>query len=185
MSDHESEADITLGIGAEEAVMEPVPAYIRPLLPNAPYAEIDPEVEVIEPAPDLPSLGEQLATYLNLHDEVKATEAYLESLKGQRDAAGEVLIGVFERDGVNSLRSTDGRTVYLARELWARAADAEALTKALRANGLGDIVKETVNTQTLTSVVREHDKSGEPLPPEVADAIIVSEVFKPRVRKSS
>lgn len=74
-------------------------------------------------------------------------------------------------------------TLYLQRERWAKATDPEALAAALRANGLGAMIKpESVNTQTLSAYVREQVDGGMEIPADVSAAIEVTEAVRVRGR---
>lgn len=69
----------------------------------------------------------------------------------------------FEEAGLQSMKLTDGATVHIRREVWAgQVQDVDnaefMLLEGLKSAGLGDLVKEKVNTQTLSSWVREKQK---------------------------
>jgi len=126
-----------------------------------------------------------LREYLRLRDEVEATDERLSALKERRDRVEEELLKAYERNGTSSVRC-DGRTVYLHRQLWARPKDGDhaLVCDLLRAHDLGDLVRTSVNAQTLSSLVRERDAEGTPLPEDLAAAIDVSEAYRLRVRKA-
>jgi hypothetical protein len=53
----------------------------------------------------------------------------------------------------------EGRTLYVHRQLWASASvDKETAAKALAAEGMGDLVSPTFNTNTISAIFREWDK---------------------------
>lgn len=82
--------------------------------------------------------------------------------------------------------SRDDCTVYVNRQVWASAKDhdSERLCVALKAVA-PQLVKESINSQQLSSYVREITADGEnPLPENLANAIELREVFSLRVRKS-
>jgi hypothetical protein len=92
--------------------------------------------------------------------------------------------------GVNNLK-VNGRTLYLQERLWAHCTDIDAL-KAYP--DVADLVKESVNTQSLSSWVRDEVKEGRIslddemmpiLPPEIKSAINLSQVVKLCARKSN
>lgn len=127
-----------------------------------------------------------LERFLKADDTVKALEKQLDDAKKKRTQADERLRAAFERDGVANIKATDGRTVYLQRQLWARAKDGNrvAVTEALVTVGLDDLVQPGFNVNQLSAYVRELDAAGEVVPPALADVIDVTETFALRVRKS-
>jgi len=74
--------------------------------------------------------------------------------------------GIVSEEGKGSFSLPDGSTVYLTTSLYVscRKADQEHLHQWLRANGLGDLIKETVHHQTLRAFAREQSEKGAPLP---------------------
>jgi hypothetical protein len=89
-------------------------------------------------------------------------------------------------EGVASLKveTDEGRfTLFPRRELWASGIPGHEteLFNGLRAIGYGDMVKETVNSQRLSSYIREIDKAGETIPEEIK----VTEKFRVGVRRAS
>lgn len=88
-------------------------------------------------------------------------------------------------NGMQSVR-VDGMTLYVNRQLWAGPTDGDyhAACEALKSAGLGDLVQERFNVQTLSSWVRERDKDGEPLPAAFAGRIEVAEVFRLGARRA-
>lgn len=67
-----------------------------------------------------------------------------------------------------------------------KAEKQDALFEALRESGMGDIIKETVNAQTLQGTMSElaEDNDGE-LPPEFADLVNVYNYYDVSRRKST
>ncbi len=76
---------------------------------------------------------------------------------------------------------------YLSREVFASLAPEEnggheEAHAALRRNGLGYMVKDGVNANTLRAYVREREGLGEEIPRDLRPSIRVTEVFRVRVR---
>jgi hypothetical protein len=112
-----------------------------------------------------------------LEDEIKI-------LKQEIDGIKERVCEHFTQTGTQNI-SIDGRTVYLRRELWASALNVDALAAY---PGTAPLVKPTVHGGALSSWVREIEQLGEDglpiLPPEIKDAVKVSETFRINTRKS-
>lgn len=132
--------------------------------------------------------AERLRNYISLSDEIKEMEATVKDLKEQKDKAQEILLDEFGADGVQNLK-IDGRTMYVNRSLKPSVSPGgqPALCAAFKSLGLGDMVKESVNFQTLGGWMRndiERDVDDMPiLPPEVQEIVSVFEDFSIRVRK--
>ena len=93
---------------------------------------------------------------------------------------------IFAENGWSSV-ATEGGTVYLHREVFARLAKDEeggydGAHRALEASGLGYMVKGNVNTQSLRAYVREREEYKEEIPPEAARWIIKTEMYRARVK---
>lgn len=124
--------------------------------------------------------------FIALCDAIESTETTLKALKAERDDAEQKLRASFEEAGIANVKTADGRTVYVHRQLWARAkgGDKMAVTDALQAAGLNEFVTQTFNTNQVSAFVREQDKLGVDLPAELDAVLDVAEVFSVRVRKS-
>ena len=127
-----------------------------------------------------------LDSFLGWNDICKQAETDLEFCKEERSKAEQKLRTMFEEDGVSSVRATDGRLVFLHRQLWARAKDGDkdAVIHALEESGLTEFITTTFNTNTISGYVREQSKLDVPLPESLAASLQVDEVFQLRVRKS-
>lgn len=119
--------------------------------------------------------------WLKAKDRVEKAEDRVKGLKAERNALELDVIAEYEREGIQNLK-IGTRTVYLHRSLRARpkAGEREDLVAALMAEGLGDLVKEDVNTNTLAAYVRERENEGDELPTAVAAHIAVEEMFSIR-----
>lgn len=115
----------------------------------------------------------------------EACDAALELAKDELQRAEQAALDAFERAGIQSIK-LDGRTTYLRRDLYAstRKGAKEALIAALRHHELADLVGETVSGQSLSAYVREREREGDEVPPEIAEHITVAEVFRVGERAS-
>lgn len=111
----------------------------------------------------------------------RALEAQLREIKAeQREREIEVL-EYLAHEGIDRVSIAEG-TVYHQSQLWASLSDnRDAAHAAMKRAGLGDMVKETVNSQTLSSWVREVGEEN--IPASVAPHIKVSESHRVRMRK--
>lgn len=129
---------------------------------------------------------EDVKQYIALSGRAKELGTKLDSVKEEIAQLQDKLLKDFEREGVANL-TVDGRTVYLHRQLWARArpeVERHEITSALKRAGLGQFVSESFNMQTLSAWVRELEAAEEALPPELSDVLTTSEVWSLRVRKA-
>lgn len=96
--------------------------------------------------------------YVDLKANIKELEDRVKELKEKTKPVEKQVLSEFETDGIQSIKDTSGRTIYLQSQLWAgRDPDVgeEAFIMSLRENGYDDLVQEKVNTQTLSAVMRE------------------------------
>lgn len=136
--------------------------------------------------------ADKVAEYIAKKLEIKDLKSKTKKLEDEAAEIEAELLPQFKESGMDRM-TIQGRTVWLDRKVWASAGgDMPRLVDAMKAAGLEDMVGETVNGNTLSSWVREFDPEGTmspeeivgKLPPEVKDAITVSEVFKLQVRSS-
>lgn len=119
--------------------------------------------------------------------EISDLEYRIKDLKLERARLEEQAIDYLLDMGVDSMRvdlPTGKRTLYLKEEIWASATEPDALAHNL---DTADMVRPTVNGQTLSAWVREQprDPEGNPILPEsIKDAIKISRVTKLRTRKA-
>ena len=118
-------------------------------------------------------------------------------LQGQLDALNEVLtqregalLSRFGDEGVESVKIKLGKeafTLFPRRELWASvvAGMEKSLFRLLRRNHYGDLIKEKVNTQSLSALVREFDQAGKGLPASWAKVVKVAEKYRIGTRKAA
>ena len=90
------------------------------------------------------------------------------------------LVEEFAKTGIQNVKTASGQTVYLNREIFATlTGDLKKAKTALRRAGLGEFIKEGVNSQTLRAYVREMD---EVLPKGLLPFIDVTEIYRIRMR---
>lgn len=136
--------------------------------------------------------------YIELDDQRKGKEGEVDKLKERMAELEPQIMERFENAGMQSMKSKQGTVIYIRRDLWAGAKEgAEVLLlEALKAVGLGDMVKEKVNTQTLSAYIREQEKdqfganvSAKPeeiigvLPEGLREAVNIMEKFSLRTRR--
>ena len=128
------------------------------------------------------SLGILVAEFAKKTGERRKVEAKLKKLIADLAVREERLVNSFAEAGIQNVKTATGETVYLNREVFAKlTGDPEKAHAAFRQEGLGDFVKETVNSQTLRAWVREMD---EVLPEGLQPYIDVTEVYRMRMRSS-
>jgi len=136
--------------------------------------------------------------FIELDEQRKAKEGEVDAIKEELRLLERLLMERFENAGMQSMKSAKGTTLYIRRELWAGAAEGagELLLSSLKAVGLGDMVEEKVNTQTLSAYVREVEKERfagaavspheivQALPEPLRKVVVVNEKHSLRTRKS-
>lgn len=158
--------------------------------PVADVVELRPSAAEADLAPDEASIDlPKLRRYKELRDAEDVADAERKAMKEEADKLEVELVEMFANAGLQNL-NVDGRTIYLNRTTYAQrlpgmgAADVEdALLKA----GMGDLIKTTVNAQTLNAAVRELvDVDNAPgLPDPLAAVLTLGERFSVRVRAST
>lgn len=127
-----------------------------------------------------------IARLIEVYAEIEDLESRLDAAKRERDAIKSLVLQDFQSQGI-SKTTVNGRTAYLSRQIWASVAGAvDEVKAALVSLGVGHMVKETINTQTLSAYVREFesDDQGMPdLPAELKGLVKVTEKFDIRVVK--
>lgn len=126
--------------------------------------------------------------YVALVDLKQHHEGEAKRIAKDIERAQTVLLDEFAKDGVQHV-NLDARTVYVRRQLWASAKGLQPdLCAAMKELGLSVMVKETVNSMTLSGWVRELEQSPETampiLPESLIDIVKVSEVFTLQVKKA-
>lgn len=131
---------------------------------------------IFEMADRLKSLKKQKK---DLEDSVKAIGSEIEELDRQlSDAMAETQLDSFSRNG---------STFYLYSRLYASpsAGRKDAMMLALKQNGYGSLVVESVNSKTLSSFVKEQMEANEGnIPSWLGDTVSTYEKISVGIRKS-
>ena len=131
---------------------------------------------IFEMADRLKSLKKQKK---DLEDSVKAIGSEIEELDRQlSDAMAETQLDSFSRNG---------STFYLYNRLYASPSTGrkDAMMQALKQNGYGSLVVESVNSNTLSSFVREQMEANEGnIPSWLSDTVSTYEKISVGIRKS-
>ena len=131
---------------------------------------------IFEMADRLKSLKKQKK---DLEDSVKAIGSEIEELDRQlSDAMAETQLDSFSRNG---------STFYLYSRLYASPSTGrkDAMMLALKQNGYGSLVVESVNSKTLSSFVREQKEANQgSIPSWLGDTVSTYEKISVGIRKS-
>lgn len=131
---------------------------------------------IFEMADRLKSLKKQKK---DLEDSVKAIGSEIEELDRQlSDAMAETQLDSFSRNG---------STFYLHSRLYASPSTGrkDAMMQALKQNGYGSLVVESVNSKTLSSFVREQKEANQgSIPSWLSDTVSTYEKISVGIRKS-
>ena len=131
---------------------------------------------IFEMADRLKSLKKQKK---DLEDSVKAIGSEIEELDRQlSDAMTEAELDRFSRNG---------STFYLHSRLYASPSTGrkDAMMQALKQNGYGSLVVESVNSKTLSSFVREQKEANQgSIPSWLSDTVSTYEKISVGIRKS-
>ena len=128
--------------------------------------------------------------YINLDKKKKDLKSKLEDIQQQIRDLEITLLAEFEAEGM-SKASVGGHTLWLDHKIWASAGgDMPGAVAALKAAGEDDLVKESINRNTLSAWVRERAPSALSSPEEIqaalpaglSEAIKVTETNNIRVR---
>lgn len=98
--------------------------------------------------------------FIELDEKKKKADEDLEAIKSQMAEIEPQIMERFENAGMQSMKSKGGQVVYIRRDLRAGAVDGSSmlLMESLKSEGLGDLVKEAINHQRLSSWVREFEE---------------------------
>jgi len=113
---------------------------------------------------------------LDLKSNVDELEALLKTTKEQYDGLRKRRLpdlmqelGLVGPDGKGGFTHSSGASIYLKVDVYAycKKEYEPAFFAWLRANGHGDIIRETVHPSTLKAFAKERVQDGEPLPPQL------------------
>ena len=128
------------------------------------------------------TLSVLVAKYASKTEARRKLDAESKRLATEIAALDARLVEEFAKTGIQNVKTASGQTVYLNREIFATlTGDLKKAKTALRRAGLGEFIKEGVNSQTLRAYVREMD---EVLPRGLQPYIDIKEVFRIRMRSN-
>lgn len=119
----------------------------------------------------------------------KKLEEQLGSIKDKIARLEDAVMNMMQEEQLDRLPinlGIDTITLFIHRQLWAKPKDGdkERVVRTLKDVGLGDLVAESYNTNSLSAYVREQLANGEDLEPELADVIDINEVASVRGRRT-
>jgi hypothetical protein len=123
----------------------------------------------------------------NLRDRKTALEAEVKAINAAIDEADYALSELMaETETQNFTRSGVMFSLTTKTRASSMAGDKDSLFDALRSNGYGDLVYETVNANSLSSFVKEQmEENGDELPAWLEGKVNVFEKVTVSVRKSN
>lgn len=135
--------------------------------------------------------------FIELDELRKTKEREAEKIKERMTELESQIMDRFENAGMQSMKSKSGVVLYIRRQLFAGAAEGATvlLTESLKLAGLGDLVKEAVNSQRLSSWVTEFeaehfngakvrpDDLVQAMPAELRESLKVTEKYSLRTKK--
>ena len=142
-----------------------------------------------------------LNKFIKLDQQIKRKEGEVDKLKEELGPIHDELLQRFQNEGTASHKTSSGTTVYINRQLWAGSSESgpDVMMEALKSNpDTQDLVKEKVNTQTLSSWVREKIEEHfgteqtkksetellEALPEALRPVLKITEKFQLKARRS-
>ena len=130
---------------------------------------------------------EHAKAFIEKTREKRALEAQIKELNRELGILEEVVIDGFADAEIANI-NIGGALVYISKMLWASPMDGKASMPALvarmREHGHDDLVETSIGSQKLSAFVRSEEADGHELPPELAEVIKTTEVYKVKVRKS-
>lgn len=131
---------------------------------------------------------EQFRRFAELKRLIADHEREVKALKAEASELEAELVGQLGDEGVASLKVNNGKrkvNLSLNRQLWATNLESpEATAAACKAAGLGELVSERANTQTLSAYLRDLERAGESMPREFEGVVGTFEKFSISVTAS-
>ena len=113
--------------------------------------------------PEFMELAEEFAA---LTKQKREAEASIDPINARLAELQSAMLAAHEASGIgSSVKLRGGGTIIVAEKTGVKKTDEPALVAWLDANGLADVAKRSVNTNTLGALVRERLEKFEPLPP--------------------
>jgi hypothetical protein len=118
--------------------------------------------------------------------EKRDLEAELRRVKDEMGTLEPLVLDEMQNNQMDRMH-LDGQTIYMHRILTSKAkgGNRNAVVAALKAEGLGDLVAEGYNANSLSAWVREQLAADEPLPPLLAATLDLEEIVSIRGRQSA
>ena len=122
-----------------------------------------------------------------LRDEKKKAEDYLKEVTADKDQTEKQLFDLMiQTETENFTRKGTRFSITIKTRASAKAGSKEELFAALRSHGYGDLVYETVNANSLTSLVKELKEANEQeVPGWIADVVNLYDQENVSVTKST
>ena len=135
------------------------------------------------------TVGQLVAEVLACRDECDAHKKELDAANRRADALESELSDLMDEQGLQSVKATDGRTLYKSRDLFVSvsAANRSAVVEACQALGLTDLIKTEVPTTTLKSHIKEwmgDMGEADQIPEQLRELVHVHEAYSIRIRKA-
>lgn len=129
-------------------------------------------------------MNDNVEEFIELSKRKKKLTDELNEVQSRLGALDVLILEEFSQNGTQAV-IRNGMTVYLHSQLWAKkkegVSNAQAV-KALEEAGLEDYT--SLNHQSLSALLREWDKSGEPIPESLQPYIEGSIAYSIRSRKA-
>lgn len=122
---------------------------------------------------------DNIEDWLALKAEKDIADMRSKSLSERMADLEKLIVDDMSQAGVQSVKVA-GYTVYIRRDIFVKklVGDNTLINNALKSSGYADMVKEAYAPQSLAALLREFDRSGDPLPAPLAGVIEPAEVFR-------
>lgn len=135
------------------------------------------------------TVGELVAEVLAKRDASETLAAEKKRIDGECEQLERDLSDLMDAQGLQSVKSTDGRSLYKSRDLFVsvKAADREAVVEACRVLGLDSLIETQVSTSKLKANIREWMGDlgeSDQIPEQLRPLVSVHEEYSIRVRKA-
>ena len=124
--------------------------------------------------------------YAELLQQKRLLEKDLREVKRDIAAAQEPLLDKLAEQGLRSIKTDEGDTVYMHRAVYvgAKDTDYDRACDAFSAAGLGEFVQRRFNSNTVSAWYREATAEGQSIPQALEDVLDVNERITLRVRST-
>jgi molybdopterin synthase catalytic subunit len=135
------------------------------------------------------TVGALVADILSARDRSDELAGEKKRIDAESERLEKELSDLMDEQGLQSVKSTDGRTLYKSRDLFVSvcAANRSAVVAACQELGLTDLIKTEVPTTTLKSHIREwmgDMGEADQIPEQLRALVHVHEEYSIRVRKA-